>query len=122
MFNSDSRDFPLYRAHEDHELVLRYVEYLEWYELREDKVKHLDYILKGIETDPARMRFVELLHRYTALPPAPSQAEGGGRGTILKWRRSIAFFCGRLKRKGLRGTLEAVGQRLARVAHRPAGN
>ncbi len=50
------------------ELLLRYVEYIEWYELRPDKIKHLDYILEAVSDDPGRIGFLDKLHLYTELP------------------------------------------------------
>ena len=51
------------------DLLLRYLEYIEYYEQRPDKLKHLDYILEAVEKLPAmRIGFLEKLHRYTSLP------------------------------------------------------
>lgn len=51
------------------DLLLRYFEYIEYYEQRPDKVKHLDYILTAVDKLPeARIGFLEKLHRYTSLP------------------------------------------------------
>jgi hypothetical protein len=47
------------------DLVLRYAEYLEYYEQRPDKVKHLEFILAAVETDEERRLFLERLHLYT---------------------------------------------------------
>ncbi len=51
------------------DLLLRYVEYIEYYDERPDKLRHLDYILAAVERLPeARIGFLEKLHRYTSLP------------------------------------------------------
>ena len=50
------------------ELILRYFEYLEWYELRPDKVKHLHYIEDSLNTNIIRERFFNRLSTYTELP------------------------------------------------------
>ena len=50
------------------ELLLRYIEYIEYYKLRPDKVKHLDFILKKIENDEDNKLFLDKLHYYTKLP------------------------------------------------------
>lgn len=50
------------------DLLLRYIEYIEYYQLRPDKVKHLNYILKTVESDPERIIFLDKLHLYTDLP------------------------------------------------------
>jgi len=49
------------------DMVLRYIEFIEWYNVRPDKVKHLDYIIERIDEDK-RARFLSRLHHYTAIP------------------------------------------------------
>jgi len=53
------------------DLLLRYIEYIEWYELRPDKVKHLDYILDKLSEDSSKMKFIDKLHLYTKFPEIP---------------------------------------------------
>jgi hypothetical protein len=60
--------YPIYVPSVVDELMLRYIEYIEWYELRPDKVKHLDYILDVVSSDPSRISFLDKLHLYTELP------------------------------------------------------
>ncbi len=50
------------------DLILRYVEYIEWYELRPDKVKHLDFIVEAFESSDQRQKMLDKLHAYTAFP------------------------------------------------------
>lgn len=50
------------------DLLLRYIEYIEYYQLRPDKVKHLNYIMKTIKEDPERICFLDKLHLYTDFP------------------------------------------------------
>ena len=59
------------------DLVLRYVEYIEWYELRPDKIKHLDYIVKSVSVEPGRIGFIDKLHMYTELPEPDYDKEIG---------------------------------------------
>ena len=47
--------------------ILRYIEFIEWYEVRPDKIKHLNFILKKLD-EKERARFINKLHYYTALP------------------------------------------------------
>lgn len=49
------------------DMVVRYLEYIEYYDLRPDKVKHLDYILSKLESDKAARGFLDKLHMYTKL-------------------------------------------------------
>lgn len=50
------------------DLLLRYIEYIEYYQVRPDKVRHLNYIVKTIKSDPERISFLDKLHLYTDLP------------------------------------------------------
>jgi hypothetical protein len=57
------------------DLLLRYLEYIEYYEQRPDKVKHLDYILQKVENLPdRRIGFLDKLHCYTDLPKCSAYA------------------------------------------------
>jgi hypothetical protein len=49
------------------DMVLRYIEFIEWYNVRPDKLKHLDYIIEKIDEDK-RAGFLDKLHHYTAIP------------------------------------------------------
>lgn len=54
------------------EAILRYVEFVEYYNTRPDKIKHLDYIIENV--DPTkRKEMLEKLHHYTALPSYPTR-------------------------------------------------
>jgi len=50
------------------EVLLRYLEYIENYQLYPDKIRHLDYILKELESDESLKAFLDKLHYYTAQP------------------------------------------------------
>lgn len=45
------------------DLTLRYFEYLEWFDRRPDKIKHLDYICR-VEDEDLRQRFFANTHRF----------------------------------------------------------
>ena len=64
------------------EMILRYIEFVEWYNTRPDKIKHLDYILENIGEEQ-RHRFFEKLHHYTAIP-AYSQEDIRHRGILRR--------------------------------------
>jgi len=61
-------DVKIYKQLLVDELLLRYIEYIEYYKLRPDKVKHLDFILKEIKNDEDNKLFLDKLHYYTKLP------------------------------------------------------
>lgn len=50
------------------ETIIRYLEYIENYQLRPDKVKHLNYILDNIEDEKDNKKFLDKLHFYTKIP------------------------------------------------------
>lgn len=88
--------YPIYVPSTVDELLLRYVEYIEWYELRPDKIKHLDYILDAVASDAGRIGFLDKLHLYTELP-LPNYKENRistfGRGASWMSRiRSIPLY------------------------------
>jgi len=67
-FDRNQKQYQIYVPSDLDDLVLRYIEYIEWYELRPDKIKHLDYITSAISNNKNNAQFLEILHRYTALP------------------------------------------------------
>lgn len=66
--NSKLGQYNFYVPSQIDELILRYIEYIEWYEIRPDKIKHLDYIMDAIDDDSEKMIFLDKLHQFTALP------------------------------------------------------
>lgn len=52
--------------------ILRYIEYQEWYGVRPDKIKHIDYILNFCN-EQDRNIFLQKLHYYTEIPKAYSE-------------------------------------------------
>lgn len=59
---------PVRVAGEIDELVVRYLEYHELFSSRPDKVKHLDYVLRAVESEPERRSFFARLHENIVLP------------------------------------------------------
>lgn len=51
-----------------HELMLRYFEYIEWYDQVPSKIKHHDFILKNVRSDKALESLLKNIHHYTSLP------------------------------------------------------
>jgi hypothetical protein len=50
------------------EIIIKYLEYIENYKLRPDKVKHLDYVLEKLEEDSDNKKILDKLHFYTSFP------------------------------------------------------
>jgi hypothetical protein len=66
------------------EMIIRYLEYIEYYKLRPDKVKHLDFILREIKKDEDNKKFFDRLHYYTKLPQILEPEKEYSRIDILK--------------------------------------
>jgi hypothetical protein len=67
--NSILNNQGIYTPSKIDDLLIRYLEYVEYYELRPDKIKHLHYIEKHLEdTPPLHSAFFKRLHYYTDLP------------------------------------------------------
>jgi len=63
------------------EMLVRYLEFIEWYDVRPDKIRHLDYILHAGD-DVAQRRLVEKLHHYTKIPPVRAPEIKNGRTLV----------------------------------------
>ncbi|MBQ8465515.1 MAG: hypothetical protein IJ545_05840 [Alphaproteobacteria bacterium] len=50
-----------------HECVLRYIEYIEYYDIRADKIKHISYILSMLDSTKQK-EFFDMIYYYTKLP------------------------------------------------------
>lgn len=50
------------------DLLIRYLEFMEYYDVRPDKIKHLDIIMANSD-EKTRAKLLEKLHHYTKLPP-----------------------------------------------------
>ncbi len=85
--------YRFYFPSEVDEYLIRYLEYIEYYEQYPDKIKHLEYILKGVDGCPGRIRFIDKLHNYTDLPKCsdyrPADCSGTSNG--LLFRRTHAW-------------------------------
>ena len=62
--NFKGKPYPLYVPSKIDNLLMRYIEYVEYYELRPDKIKHLDYIIKTLKSDTKRVSFLDKLHLF----------------------------------------------------------
>lgn len=62
-----AKEYSLYVPDKTDEMLIRYIEFLEWYRQRPDKIRHLEYIIANIDEN-ARITFLDKLHYYTGLP------------------------------------------------------
>lgn len=100
----EGKPYPFYVPAPIDDLLLRYVEYIEWYETRPDKVKHLEYILAAIDDDPQRIGFVDKLHLYTKLAEPELEEKSLRRFYIFRW---LSFWINRIRAKPL-GQLPSI--------------
>lgn len=107
----DGAQYPLYVPSTVDDLLLRYVEYIEWYETRPDKVKHLDYILNAVSENPGRIGFLDKLHLYTELPEPELKQRGLKRFYLFRW---LAFWINKAQSVPPRRIPAAIYRRLRR--------
>lgn len=93
--------YPLYVPSVIDNILLRYVEYIEWYELRPDKIKHLDYIMESIDEDK-KSQFLNKLHVYTAFPEDSDSLQ------TRSLRKSMLRIYSKLKEKSLSEIFVAI--------------
>lgn len=73
-------------AGNDEERILRYLEYIEWYERRPDKIKHLDYVLNSLSSEEDKKMFLDRLHYYTGFPEVKYEIRKGKTGVIENFK------------------------------------
>jgi hypothetical protein len=86
--------YSIYVPSDVDELLLRYIEYIEWYELRPDKIKHLEFIINSIDKVPERIGFLDKLHLYTEIPCTKIRGSWLDRFYFIRW---ITFWIKRLR-------------------------
>lgn len=96
--------YPIYLSSKDDDLLIRYLAYLEWFEQRPDKIKHLDYILANA-TEEERERLIHRTHQFIRLQPEYWEGPVGFQGrpphpylqkTVVRMRKTLLY---RLLRK-----------------------
>lgn len=95
------------------EIILRYIEYHEWFSKRPDKIKHIDYILNSIEKEEVKKtKFLEKLHYNVQLPPLESLPNK--RNTLLNnsFFGKIKTLFNIIKRDGLKYTYKRIKAKL----------
>lgn len=114
-------EYELYRPGKADDLLLRYVEYCQWYSVRPDKISHLRYILdhagEGGAGRAALEGMFERLHRYTDLP-SPRKLKDAGRilGRRAVARQELQWLWRKAGRAGRR-----VGELAFRTLKNPVG-
>jgi len=84
----------------NHELMIRYFEYIEYYSIRPDKIKHINYITESLVD---KEHFFSQIHFYTKFDTNRSEVLNTKQSTFINYqliRINKAF-----KRYGLLGTI-----------------
>lgn len=99
----NGEEYPVYVPSETDDLLLRYIEYLEWYQRRPDKIKHLDYILERISSEQDKLIFIDKLHNYTKLNRSSELKntfkQSYFKNSLAKLAKRIVRKLGKLKRR-----------------------
>jgi len=96
------------------EIVLRYIEYQEWYALRPDKIKHIEYIEDKIKKNNINKElFLDKLHYYTTLPKVQVDIKSKtGKYSYIQDKSKKVFRY--LKQYGLQKTVSKIISRIFR--------
>lgn len=65
--NFNNEQFEIYVPSKIDDLILRYIEYIEYYDIRADKIKHMDYI-NSFSDKLDKKLLLDKLHFYTEIP------------------------------------------------------
>jgi hypothetical protein len=102
---SDNHDFNIYIPSEIDELILRYIEYIEWFRIRTDKIKHLEYIADRIQENPQDIGFIDKLHCYIQLPSESYTQKITNRFYLFRW---FNFYFLRAKELGISNIFKSL--------------
>lgn len=81
------KNFIVYIPNIIDDLVIRYIEYNEWYGVRPDKIKHIDYINQYITDSKLKNKFLDKIHHYTAF--SHKQVKIGNKKPLAKKKYKI---------------------------------
>jgi hypothetical protein len=104
------------------EMIVRYLEYCEYFPIESGKAKHLDWIVSQ-GTPPEKALFLERLHYYVSQPEEDAEAFGIARSSIVESEAahmnallegSIRYLPGALLRFGAITTIAAIKRRVWR--------
>jgi hypothetical protein len=70
--NFNNEEFEFYVPSKIDDLILRYIEYIEYYDIRADKIKHMDYINYSADKLDKKL-LLDKLHFYTEIPNVKSE-------------------------------------------------
>lgn len=89
------------------DLLIRYLEYLEYYEERQSKIKHIDYIYDKMKelTNEERNLFFDRLHLYTDLPEEINKSNNY---LFNKYFSTVKYYLYKIKQKGFKKIIKQI--------------
>ena len=110
--NFDKKKYKIFIPATLDEMIIRYLEYLQLYKTRPDKVKHLDYVNQKIEEQQIEEEFFDRLHLYIKLNNSKNK-DGHIRSYIISRFFSLPlYYMKKIKSKGIIGTLKAIKNKI----------
>ncbi len=109
----DENEYHVYVPDEIDDFILRYIEYLEWYEKRPDKIGHLEYVRDRLSSNSKRDRFFDRLYLYAEMPDAAG--DGGKFHISKKIYRSFLFSTANIRNTPLKDVPKKVIKKLYRL-------
>ncbi len=104
----NKRKYPAYIPSPVDGLILRYLEYLDWYEKRPDKIKHLDYILDRISEEKLKNNFLDRLHLYAEFPHNKNKDYHMRSYIMSRYFSLPLYYIKKIKSKGMFGILKTI--------------
>lgn len=104
-------NYSIYVPSDIDECLLRYLEYIEWYELRPDKIKHLEYIMRAIADNQERIGFLDKLHLYTELPLPQTKEPLHRRIYFFRW---LEFWWKKFRTVPVKNIPSVIWQKITR--------
>lgn len=109
-FNGEK--YPIYIPSEIDEIILRYLDYMELYEKRPDKIKHIDYIRDKITDEKIRKSFFDRLHIYAEFPPTENKSCHMRSYIMSKYFSLPLFYFKKIKSRGVIGSFIAIKNKI----------
>ncbi len=109
-FNGEK--YPIYIPSEIDEIILRYLDYMELYEKRPDKIKHIDYIRDKITDEKIRKSFFDRLHIYAEFPLAENKSCHMRSYIMSKYFSLPLFYFKKIKSMGVIGSFIAIKNKI----------
>jgi hypothetical protein len=85
------------------EMIVRYLDYLEYFVKRKDKIRHLDFIRNGIIQNANLESFLDRFYNYISLPIEKKEYS-----FITKNKLAVIDVLRKVKNKGILGSIKKV--------------